>query len=943
MKNSIWILLFTLISTSLFAQKKPLNLNMHDDWKNIEDFSLSNDGQWLVYEIKPLVGDGFVVVQNMESLEADTFQRASGYKIDTENKYVAFQLAAPYDSVKAMKLRDVKEKDMPKDSLGVFVMQDDSVYIVENVKRFTLSGENASWISYTIEDYKPEQPEEDSKKKKKKKKDKKDEKKEAKAPKDKKNAIAIWNPLTGEKKVFEHAIEIAFADEADAFAVFHFLKPNWDSLQISVFNNGQTAAYFTHATEVQNAAWDNFGTQLAWLQSADTTDYKNYTLQLLADTSIQSIADSTSAFLYADFSPSKNGSVRFSKNGKQLYFGIAPVEVEDPKDTLLKDEKYAVDVWKWDDDRIQPEQLKRVKRDERKTFMVVYHTAAQKLVQLEDSVITDVHVDYKHNHTWGTSRDDSPYMVERTWTYPWRSDLYYVNTLDGRKEKITNGVLYGNSFSQTAKYATWYNTEDFNWYTVRLGSTDTINLTGSLTTNGEQFYNHEDEVPAPAYPYGIVGWTANDNQVLIQARNEIWVIDPSGKQLPKALSNGFANDNNTAIEILSFDDNAEFVNLDSTLFIKATNRTNNQTFYYLHEPNAEKLTLLYGGDFLLRSPLKAKYADQFIFRRETFQDYRNIWWLPKGKMSAELFADTKRITTTNPKKENYLWGTVEPYFWTDFNQKECKGLLFKPEDFDPSKSYPMVVYFYEKNFETQHAHRAFRPSHSTISVPFYTSNGYLVFIPDVHYSTGHPAKDAYNAIVSGAYSLAKEPWVNEHKMGIQGQSWGGYQVAALVTQTDTFAAAMAGAPVSNMTSAYGGIRWGSGLSRMFQYEQAQSRIGSTLWENPDLYIENSPVFHLPNVNTPLLIMHNDNDGAVPWYQGIEMFMGLRRLQKPTWMLVYNNEEHNLMQVPNRKDLSMRMFQFFNYYLKDEPMPQWMQDGIPALQKGKVNGYDLMDD
>jgi dipeptidyl aminopeptidase/acylaminoacyl peptidase len=169
-------------------------------------------------------------------------------------------------------------------------------------------------------------------------------------------------------------------------------------------------------------------------------------------------------------------------------------------------------------------------------------------------------------------------------------------------------------------------------------------------------------------------------------------------------------------------------------------------------------------------------------------------------------------------------------------------------------------------------------------------------------------------------------------MGLQGQSWGGYQSAQLITMTTRYKAAMAGAPVSNMFSAYGGIRWGSGMSRQFQYEHSQSRIGATIWEKPELYTLNSPIFALPKVRTPLLIMHNDNDGAVPWYQGIELYMGLRRLKQPVWLLNYNGDDHNLMKEANRKDLSIRMREFFDYYLNNGTQPAWMKDGIPAIEK-----------
>jgi len=218
----------------------------------------------------------------------------------------------------------------------------------------------------------------------------------------------------------------------------------------------------------------------------------------------------------------------------------------------------------------------------------------------------------------------------------------------------------------------------------------------------------------------------------------------------------------------------------------------------------------------------------------------------------------------------------------------------------------------------------------------------VVFVPDIVYKDGFPGESAYKAIVSGTLSMVeKYPFIDKENIGIQGQSWGGYQIAYLITRTKLFKAAMAGAAVSNMVSAYGGIRWESGVSRMFQYEKSQSRIGGTLWEKPLLYLSNSPVFYADKIETPLLIMHNDADGAVPWTQGIELYMAMRRLQKPAWMLTYNNEEHNLTKWPNRVDLSIRMYQFFDHYLKGAPIPSWMKEGIPAIEKGKTTGYELM--
>jgi dipeptidyl aminopeptidase/acylaminoacyl peptidase len=263
-----------------------------------------------------------------------------------------------------------------------------------------------------------------------------------------------------------------------------------------------------------------------------------------------------------------------------------------------------------------------------------------------------------------------------------------------------------------------------------------------------------------------------------------------------------------------------------------------------------------------------------------------------------------------------------------------RGLLYKPENFDSTRKYPMIIYYYERYSERLYSHFVPSPSRSTVNFPYYNSNGYLVFVPDIAYTTGQPGQDAYNSVMSGTLELMKRPYVDEKNIGLQGQSWGGYQTAWLVTRTGLFKAAMAGAPVSNMTSAYGGIRYESGRVREFQYEHTQSRIGGNLWEKRELYIDNSPLFFADRITTPLLIMSNDNDGAVPHTQGIEFFTALRRLGKPAWMLVYNGEEHNLTKRPNRMDLSLRMSQFFDHYLKGEPMPLWMKEGVPAVKKGK---------
>jgi dipeptidyl aminopeptidase/acylaminoacyl peptidase len=245
----------------------------------------------------------------------------------------------------------------------------------------------------------------------------------------------------------------------------------------------------------------------------------------------------------------------------------------------------------------------------------------------------------------------------------------------------------------------------------------------------------------------------------------------------------------------------------------------------------------------------------------------------------------------------------------------------------------MITYFYERMTDQLHHHWTPGYNRSMLNFAQLASRGFLVFIPDIPYRIGYPGESAQNAIISGVTALLDKGFVDKDNLGVQGHSWGGYQIAYLVTKTNIFKCAESGAPVVNMVSAYGGIRWESGMSRMFQYEHTQSRIGGTLWEKPLRYLENSPIFFIDKVSTPLLIMANDKDGAVPWYQGIEFYMGLRRLGKPAWLLNYNEEGHGLVKLQNRKDFQLRMLQFFEHYLKGAPKPVWMEKGVAAIEKG----------
>jgi dipeptidyl aminopeptidase/acylaminoacyl peptidase len=323
---------------------------------------------------------------------------------------------------------------------------------------------------------------------------------------------------------------------------------------------------------------------------------------------------------------------------------------------------------------------------------------------------------------------------------------------------------------------------------------------------------------------------------------------------------------------------------------------------------------------------RARDAERYMVTRSDYREFPDIW------AGTSLTALTK-ISNAMPEQDEYARGNVRLHSWISADGDSLAGLLYTPDGFDPSKKYPMVVYFYETHSDGLHGY--VRPAGRNIVNPtVYNSLGYIVFMPDIKYTDGFPGPSAYKSIVPGVQSLIQAGFVDKDAIGIGGQSWGGYQTAYLVTQTNLFKAAVPNATVVNMTSAYGGIRWGTGISRSFQYERGQSRIGGSLWEYPERFIENSPLFFADRIQTPVLFMANDNDGAVPWYQGIEFFVAMRRLGKEAYMVNYNGDEHNPTKRANQLDIDRKQLEFFGHHLRGEPKPAWMERGIPFLEKGR---------
>ncbi len=324
---------------------------------------------------------------------------------------------------------------------------------------------------------------------------------------------------------------------------------------------------------------------------------------------------------------------------------------------------------------------------------------------------------------------------------------------------------------------------------------------------------------------------------------------------------------------------------------------------------------------------KAKNADTVVFTLSRFEEFPNLW------VSDTSFTNMQKVSDANPQQSELVWGQSELIDYINADGKTLRAILTKPDNFDPKKKYPLMVYIYEELTQGLHSYSA--PNVGTsINIPRYVSNGYVVLRPDIVYTTGYPGEAAEKCVIPAVNTVVAMGFIDPKRIGIQGHSWGGYQITHLITRTNMFAAVEAGASVSNMISAYGGIRWGTGMVREFQYEKTQSRIGAPPWDAPLQFIENSPIFWVKKIQTPYLTIHNDADDAVPWYQGIEFNTAMRRLGKEAYMFSYNGEPHGLRNRDNMKHWTVHMDEFFDHYLLGKPRPEWMDKGVSYLDKGK---------
>lgn len=928
MKLRFSILTLALFSTSVFAQKKPIDHSVYDNWKSIGTANLSPSGAYIYYTINPQEGNSTLFLKDHKYREILNIPRATNPQLTKDESYLISLIKPRFEDTREAKIKKKKADDMPKDSILIHAIKTGIQYRFPNVKSYQLPKESITHLVF-VSDVKSK-PSQDTTQKKK--------EKEKIVP-----TLHLLNLSTGDTinfasvdqyKINEAGTRIAFSTKIDE-------KDSLSSvLGVYLYDiPSQKISKITRAKGIYKGfEFDKKGEQLTYIgdHSNSKALLKAFNLYLFKsgqDTSTLLIPTSGNG-IPPNWQISGESSLSFSDNGDKLFLGIAPTPRV--KDTTLVDFEHAkLDIWSWKDDYLQPMQLANLKRDLSKSYAaVVYPAEGATVIPLIDPTFSRISFSDTKNNEWALATSDFGRRIAYQWDLATKQDIYAISTLTG-KRKLVKENLSGQAYlSPDGYFIIYFDLESSNWYSYNITNETTIHLNEGLPVN---FADEDNDMPAKPGSYGIAGWSSDGKSVYIYDKYDIWNFSLSGQDRLVS-TNGYGRATGTTFRYL---DLSPVDNRKST-FIDATNKyyltafdhqTKENGVYQVHikkNRNPDKIMM---APFAFKRFSASLDQKTIVYTKENYQNSPDLY-------HATNFGSEIAISQINPQQQEYNWGTAELVHWTTPNGFAAEGILYKPEDFDPRKKYPIIAYFYEKLSDGLYTYQAPAPTPSRLNISYFVSNGYLVFAPDIRYEIGYPGKSAEEYINSGMQYLAQNSWVDATKMGIQGQSWGGYQVAHLITRTNMYAAAWSGAPVVNMTSAYGGIRWQTGMSRQFQYENTQSRLGKTLWADRELYLENSPLFHMDKVNTPVVIMANDNDGAVPWYQGIEMFTALRRLQKPVWMLNYNGEEHNLVQRQNRKDIQIREAQFFDHFLKNKPAPNWISKGVPAIEKGIDWGFDL---
>lgn len=907
---------------------KPLTLTDIMHFESLEKPVISDKGQVIAVESAPDRGDSHVIVKNVLSQQSYQIAGGSDPLVNHDGRYVAVVVKP---SLLTRETSDAKAKKKLKSDMVLLDTQTGTQTRFERVKEFVFSDDGkhlAIWFEADEESKKDAEP--------------KTTEKLAEAgtqspanidkPKvdkfDQGRRFTLLSLEDQTKRIDVEQVTGYVFDKASrrlALAVNDITNKQHQLQLVDLNTHKKTVAFDSPSQQIGALALAKNGRWLAFTQGKDSElPYgRSYQLSLvdLQSGKISKIPESP------EWKLNRYTSLSFSLDSERLFFGRVPevsqqlslqkiTEENDLFDTNIVTGQRGLKVWHGDDPRIKPNEIKQYEDEQKRTYLAVLHVGSNNVVQLGDKTVPDVTISQHKRFMLASS--DLPYRKMATWA-GFYQDYYLVDINTGSKVLFltqqpsdAEPTLSGNG-----KYVAYY--QQGNVYLYDIAQDRRTNLTKSLKVS---FADEDHDYPSSAPGYGFGPWLKNDVGFLVYDKYDVWQFNTESKA-GFALTAGKGRTQKIQYRLEGLVDNpdepVELAYNGTVLLHGYSDKTKADGFYQATLGEAGVKTLMQ-GEYKLTVLGRSKDADTIVFSKERFDLFPDLY-------TASYSAPQNAVKQTDLDKQRqaFNWSQSELVHWTNGDGKPLDGVLIKPTNYQAGKRYPVLVYYYRFMTDRLHAFPQMNINHRP-NFAWYINNGYAVFLPDIRFEIGYPGASSVQALTSGVQKLIEIGIADPDAIGLQGHSWSGYQTAFAITQTKMFKAAVAGAPVSNMTSAYSGIRHGTGIARQFQYETGQSRIGASLFAAPQKYIENSPVFYADRIQTPLMIMFGDKDDAVPWEQGVEMYLAMRRAGKEVVFLQYEDEPHHLKKYPNKLDYSIRMMQYFDHYLKGKPAPEWLSKG-----------------
>ena len=920
-RNFLLIGLIVILPVVTLNAQDKMALELTDlmKFRQIQSPSISEDGKWVAHASVPDRGDPEVVVYSTSGKEKYLIPQGKNPVISTNGKWVA-----AVHAVSAEKLIKTVSGKAGELKAGMVLLNtatgEQTNY--DHIKSFTFSNDGRWLISLRSNEAGNSKEAGSSKKEKGEK-----ENGNGAKPGTTLQMLSLEKGFTDTlayvtsyalDSISQHLVYVVADTNNTGNGVFAVDLSDSDFSPLALFSDSSVwADYLT---------WNNQSGQLAFLAGTCNENGKKAGAELFLWSPGEANANVVlnDNDLEEEWTVYHTNNLRWTKDGQRLFLGIKPsseiILPEEEKPDSLVDifsredilSKRTVDVWHWNDPYINSNQKKRWKSEKERTYTGIYYPEDGRFVRLASPEMPDLRISEAKNYLVGSS--NIPYAQRATWDSRY-SDYYLVDIRTGDKKMAIEEQQHTVTLSPDGKFLIYF--KDRHWFMVETATMKSRNLTKDLEVS---FADEDWDYPADVPGYRGGQWLDGSEAVLIYDKYDIWQFPTSGGE-PICLTEGTGRAEKYQFRIRILDPEKRYVDSGEKLFLSAYHDLEKHTALYSMEAGTPGITPIKEEAKKYTLIAKAKKADQILFTRQSYTEFPDLW------VTDAKFKKSLKLTDVNPQASEFAWGDAELVKWNSIDGTPIQGILIKPGNYEPGKKYPVLVYYYRFFTNRMYEFNTVAINHRPC-FPYYASNGYAIFLPDIRFDVGNPGYSATKCLVPGVQKIIDMGVADPDAICLHGHSWSGYQTAFAITQTNIFTCAIAGAPVSNMTSAYSGIRWGTGLARQFQYEKSQSRIGGSLWEARDKYIENSPVFFADRIETPLLIMFGDVDDAVPWYQGIELYLAMRRLGKDCVFLQYRDEPHHPKKYANKLDYTIRFKEYLDHYLKGEPAAEWIKTGVP---------------